>query len=182
MNLARVCLVTGREAPASSSVSIRARPHPCAGRSRRNRCVDHQFARSPGNHPALSGEESYGQRALDVLHAFHDQMKAAPSGFAHMVAAVDYYLRSPREIALVGDRESPEISGALRSLWGQFRPHDLIVSFDPASDDATRAEAEIPLLAGKKVVDQRPTFYLCENYACQAPTHDLDEVIAERHP
>jgi len=127
---------------------------------------------------ALTGEDSYGQRAGDVLHAFHAQMKAAPSGFAHMIAASDYYLRSPSEIALVGDRESPEISGALRSLWGQFRPHDLIVFFDPASDEA--AQAEIPLLAGKKVVDERPTFYVCENYACQAPTHDVDEVIAKR--
>ncbi|MCH7823673.1 MAG: thioredoxin domain-containing protein [Acidobacteria bacterium] len=129
---------------------------------------------------ALTGEESYGQRASDVLHAFHTQMKAAPSSFAHMIAAIDYYLRSPREIALIGDRESREVSGALRSLWGQFRPHDLIVSFDPASDEAAQAPAEIPLLAGKKVVDQRPTFYVCENYACQAPTHDVDEVIAER--
>ncbi len=130
---------------------------------------------------ALTGDDSYGQRGLDVLHAFHDQMKAAPSSFAHMIAAVDYYLRSPREIALIGDRESAEIDGALRSLWEQFRPHDLIVSFDPASADATQAAAEVPLLAGKVVIDQRPTFYLCENYACQAPTHNIDEIIAEHH-
>ena len=130
---------------------------------------------------ALTGDDSYGQRGLDVLHAFHDQMKAAPSSFAHMIAAVDYYLRSPREIVLIGDRESAEIDGALRSLWEQFRPHDLIVSFDPASADATQAAAEVPLLAGKVVIDQRPTFYLCENYACQAPTHNIDEIIAEHH-
>jgi len=130
---------------------------------------------------ALTGDDSYGQRGLDVSHAFHDQMKAAPSSFAHMIAAVDYYLRSPREIVLIGDRESAEIDGALRSLWEQFRPHDLIVSFDPASADATQAAAEVPLLAGKVVIDQRPTFYLCENYACQAPTHNIDEIIAEHH-
>ena len=131
---------------------------------------------------SLTGEESYGQRAADVMHAFYDQMKAAPSGFAHMIAAVDYYLREPREIALIGERDCAEIDGALQALWQQFRPHDLIIAFDPSSEGAEEAAAAVPLLAGKEVVDGRPTFYLCENYACQAPTNDVDEVIAARRP
>ena len=131
---------------------------------------------------AITGEESYGQCGSNVLHAFQDQMKAAPSGFAHMITGIDYYLRAQREIVLMGDSESPGVSDTLRSLWRQFRPHDLILAFDPRTEDVVDAAAEIPLLAGKKIVDEQPTFYLCENYTCQEPTHDVDKVIAERRP
>ena len=99
-----------------------------------------------------------------------------------MVTGIDYYLRAQREIVLIGDSESPKISDALRSLWKQFRPHDLILAFDPGSEDIVDAAAEIPLLAGKKIVDEQPTFYLCENYTCEEPTHDVGEVITERRP
>jgi uncharacterized protein YyaL (SSP411 family) len=127
----------------------------------------------------LTGEESYRRRAVDLLRAFQQQMQRTPSNFAHMLAAVDYYLRAPREIALVGPAASPELSATLRTLWGQFRPHDLIVAIDPEIDDVQRVAVELPLLSGKEMVDNRPTFYVCENYACQAPTHDADEVTRQ---
>ncbi len=128
----------------------------------------------------LTGEQRYGRYAEDLLSAFHAQMESAPSGFAHMVSAVDYARRAPREVALVGPAESAELSATLASLWRQFRPHDLIVAFDPAAPDAQRATGELPLLAGKQAVDGLPTYYLCENYACRAPTQDAVEIISAR--
>jgi len=124
----------------------------------------------------LTGEEAYGRRGVDLLRSSQQQIHRAPSNFAHMLAAVDYYLRAPREIALIGPTASTELSTALRTLWRQFRPDDLIVAMDPEIDDLERAAEEVPLLLGKEMVDNLPTFYLCENYACQAPTHNADEV------
>ncbi len=126
----------------------------------------------------LTGEESYRRRAADALRAFHEPMKAAPSGFAHMLSALDYYLRSPREIALVGPSDSAEITTAVQTLWRQFRPHDLLVAYDPTNDRQQGLEQEVPLLSGKGMIDDRPTFYRCQNHTCEAPTHVVDEVTA----
>ena len=63
-------------------------------------------------------------------------------------------------------------------MWRQFRPHDLIVAFDPAAPESERAVRELPLLAGKEAVDGKATYYLCENYACRAPTQELAEIIS----
>ena len=129
----------------------------------------------------LTGEDRFGRRGADVLHAFQSQMSAAPTGFAHMLAAVDYYLREPREIVIVGPRDAEPVAEALATLWRQFRPHDLIVAHDPAANGATEATQEVPLLAGKAMIEGKPTFYLCRNFACEAPTHDAAEVAALRH-
>jgi len=41
------------------------------------------------------------------------------------------------------------------------------------------AEGEIPLLQGKTMVDGRPTAYVCEHYACQAPVTDAEALAAQ---
>ena len=84
------------------------------------------------------------------------------------------------EIAIVGAVDSPAGVAALKDLWRAFRPHDLIVAFDPRTDDAGQISEEVPLLSGKDVVNGDLTFYLCESYACQAPTNDLAEILAAR--
>jgi len=127
----------------------------------------------------ITGEEAYGRRAAELLHAFHGAMTAAPSGFPQMMTALDYYLREPSEIALIGPRNSPEVRTALEQLWRQFRPHDLIVAHDPADDATRQAAEEILLLAGKVAIGGTPTFYRCRNYACEAPTHDLEKILGD---
>jgi uncharacterized protein YyaL (SSP411 family) len=96
-----------------------------------------------------------------------------------MVAAIDYRLRTPREIVLLGPAGSDEIRVPLRALWREFRPHDLIVAADPQGGDLRQLSADVPLLDGKRLLDDAPTYYVCESYACQAPTGDVDELMRQ---
>ncbi|MGD8816563.1 MAG: thioredoxin domain-containing protein, partial [Acidobacteriota bacterium] len=127
----------------------------------------------------ITGDERYARHATEVLRAFSMQMQRAPSGHAHMIAALDYLRRTPREIALVGPLEETAVAEPLRALWRQFRPHDLIVAMDPEAKDAAGLAADVPLLAGKEALDGKPTFYVCADYACRAPTHDVDELMRQ---
>ena len=127
-----------------------------------------------------TGSRDQASLGAETLRAFHSQMERSPSAFAQMLAAVDHYLGSKRELVVVGRRDAKSAEEALRRLWGRYAPDLALARFDPDSPDAVRLLKEAPLLEGKTSGPdpERPRFYLCESYACQAPTDELDEILA----
>ena len=61
---------------------------------------------------------------------------------------------------------TPDADVARAALRG-FDPN-AVVAFGPADD--------VPLLAGKTLVDGRPAVYVCERFACRAPVTDASEL------
>jgi uncharacterized protein YyaL (SSP411 family) len=126
-----------------------------------------------------TGSRDQASLAAETLRAFHAQMERSPSAFAQMLAAVDHYLGPKRELVLVGRTDAKSTREALRRLWGRFAPGLALLLLDPASPDAPRLQKEASLLEGKTAGPHpdKPRFHLCESYACQAPTDDLDEIL-----
>jgi hypothetical protein len=125
---------------------------------------------------ALTGEQAHESRARAVLHAFQAQMGRAPGGFLQMLLAVDDYLAPRREIAVVGSESSPQTRDALRRLWRRYAPRTLIALMDPSWPSREERQRSVPLLEGKTWIGEGPTFYVCQNYTCSAPTESLEEV------
>ena len=114
--------------------------------------------------------------AVNSLLAFQAQMEQSPSGFAQMVAAVDFYLSEKREIVVVGPRDAAATKEALRELWSIYAPNVSIALTDPERDKGV----DIPLFEGKTAGSnpKAPRFYVCESYSCQAPTDDVKHVVS----
>ena len=128
----------------------------------------------------LTGEAGYARRGADTLRGFHAQIRRVPAGFPQMLLALHYYLRSPREIAVLGSADDPATTQALRQLWLQYAPNDLIVQLDPDDGQRSEIEAAVPLWIGKTAPPPGPIFYVCHDYTCQAPTSSLEEVLRQR--
>jgi uncharacterized protein YyaL (SSP411 family) len=90
----------------------------------------------------------------------HSALSRVPSAFGWALCSLDLYLSPPRELAIVGTPED-EIA---RTALARFDPNT-VVAFGPSED--------VPLLAGKSRVDGKPTLYVCERFACQAPVTEL---------
>jgi hypothetical protein len=105
------------------------------------------------------GDDELERRAVGVLRLVRDVMPRAPSAFGWALCALDLYLSPPREIAIVGPPDSAVARAALRGL-----DPSVVVAFGPSE--------EVPLLAGKGLVDGKPAVYVCERFACQAPVTD----------
>ena len=107
----------------------------------------------------LWGDDELERRAAGVLRLVRDAILVAPSAFGWALCALDLYLATPRELAVVGDPGSQVARAALRG----FDPNG-VVAFGPSE--------EVPLLAGKTLVDGKPAVYVCERFACRAPVTD----------
>ena len=113
----------------------------------------------------IYGDDELEQRAVGVLRLAAPTAARAPSAFGHLLGALDLYLSSPRELAIIG----PATAEVARAALEPFEPNT-VVAFGPADD--------VPLLSGKGYVDGRPAVYRCEHFACRAPLTDADQVRA----
>jgi len=128
-----------------------------------------------------TGEAGYDRKSRDTIAAFAAGMRRAPTGFGQMLLALEADLRDKRELAVVGDPSSPATKQALHTLWRNYLPNTLIAVLDPQRADLDEFVRQVPLLAGKAEAagSETPMFFSCSNYACAAPTSDLDEILAD---
>ena len=109
------------------------------------------------------GDDELEQQAVSVFRLVEPGLRSAPGAFAWMLCGVDLWLSPPREIAVVGDVGAPVARAAL----APFQPRT-VVAVGPSD--------EVPLLAGKGLVDGRTAVYVCERFACRAPVTEPDEL------
>ncbi len=121
----------------------------------------------------LTGSEEFRAAADRTLNALAPRIATQPIGVPQMLVALDYSLAAHKQVVLAGAPGSDLMSAFLRALRSRFQPRTVVA----AVDDAARAQLErfIPAIAEMKELDGRPTAYVCENYACQLPTHDVEK-------
>jgi uncharacterized protein len=111
----------------------------------------------------IYGDEELERQAVGVFRLLHGTMARVPLAFGHALSALDLHFSTPRELAIVGPVDSPVARAALEP----FQP-DTVVAVGPSE--------EVPLLAGKDLVDGKPAVYVCERFACQAPVTDAAQL------
>jgi uncharacterized protein YyaL (SSP411 family) len=111
------------------------------------------------------GDDELERLAVGALRLVRDLLPRAPSAFGWALCALDLHLSPPRELAILG----PPDSDVARAALAGFDPN-AVVAFGPAED--------VPLLAGKTLVDGKPAVYVCERFACRAPVTDPAELPA----
>jgi uncharacterized protein len=119
-----------------------------------------------------TGKEEYLQRAERILRAYHGAMENQPFGFAHTLAALDFYLEKPQEVVLVGDKQDPDTAELLTKIHSLYLPNMTLQLASP--DDSL--ENISSLLAGKKQMEGKPTAYVCHNFTCSRPVVEWEEL------
>jgi uncharacterized protein YyaL (SSP411 family) len=109
------------------------------------------------------GDDALVGRAEGVLRLLAAPMERVPRGFSWALCALALHLSPPRELAIAGDVGADVARAALAG----FTP-DTVVAVGPADD--------VPLLAGKGLVDGETAVYVCERFACRAPVTRPDEL------
>jgi uncharacterized protein YyaL (SSP411 family) len=100
---------------------------------------------------------------VGVLRLLGDGLGLGASEFAWALNALDLYLATPKEIAIVG----PPDSEVARAALDPFEPN-AVVAFGPAES--------VPLLEDKELIDGKPAVYVCERFACRRPVTSPEEL------
>ena len=118
------------------------------------------------------GKEDYLKRAERILRAYYNAMENQPFGFAHMLAALDFYLQKPKEVVLVGDKKEPKTVELLTKIHSLYVPNMTLQLASPGDS----LEKISSLLAGKKQIEDKPTVYVCHNFTCSRPVVEWDDL------
>jgi hypothetical protein len=121
---------------------------------------------------AITGETRYERVGVGAIRPVTPLMTRYPSGFGRYLGALDFHLGPAVEVALVWPAGAGENAAAplVKEVFSRYLPSRVVAG---APEDGIPG---VPLLEGKTARAGRPTAYVCERYACQAPTTDPAEV------
>ncbi|MFM9106334.1 MAG: thioredoxin domain-containing protein, partial [Chloroflexota bacterium] len=115
---------------------------------------------------AMTGEEAWTSRAAGYLEALAQPMAEGPVGFGRAIAALDFHLSAPMEVAIAGTPGSADAEALVAEVFAGYRPNLLVGA---AGEELGR---RVPFLAGRPARDGRATAYVCERHACMTPVTD----------
>ena len=118
----------------------------------------------------ITGDETQAERARQILRLARTLMERAPQAAPSFLAALDFHLGRPKEVVIVspGDGAGEEAELLLRTVWDRFLPNRVLAGAPPGIPS--------PLLEGKRPKGGVATAFVCEGYACRAPTTDPAEL------
>jgi uncharacterized protein YyaL (SSP411 family) len=125
---------------------------------------------------ALTGNEDYRRKAVSVLRLVRDAVERYPSAFGYALGAFDFYLSTPKEVALISPRGDSDTRPLAREVWSRYLPNKVVAQ---ASEGDERASELLPLLRDRRAINGSAAAYVCENYTCRRPVGTPEELAAQ---
>jgi uncharacterized protein len=124
----------------------------------------------------LLDRDDYRRRAESILEELSGGIEQLPGAFGRLLAALDFSVSEPREVAIVGDPEAPDTRALIDAVYARYLPNKVVAGRAPDDEEATGL---VPLLANRPAPDGRARAYVCVRYACQSPTTDPTELFEQ---
>ena len=122
----------------------------------------------------ITGDASYERHAVACVRLVLDTVQRAPTGFGHLLGAVDFYSGTPLEIVVIGDSSRDDTRSLVETVRRRFIPNKVLIVSDESRDGA-----ELPLLEGRDKRDGRATAYVCRNGTCNMPVTTPDALLEQ---
>ena len=124
----------------------------------------------------LTGEPDLARRAAELGQAFSGDVDKMPSGFTHMMSALDMAMGGGQEVVIVGDPEAPDTIAMLDALRRPFLP-DKVVLLKAPDEGEEGIVGLAPFSKDHHQVDGKATAYVCRDHFCTNPTTDVQTML-----
>jgi uncharacterized protein len=118
----------------------------------------------------LTGERAYTDRAARAMASFGGRLEEMGRAVPFMAAVLSMSIADGEQIVIIGPRDSAETTALWTAAHKKYRPFTVVTRVDPA--DQAAIALHLPWIAGMKMLDGKPTAYVCRGFACDAPSTD----------
>ncbi len=119
----------------------------------------------------FTGNRRYWDVAERAVSAMYDAFMQYPGGFGHWLNAASFLVGEQFEVAIIGDPGAEETLDLIDEVDERYRPNHIIA--------VGHRDSQIPLLNGRDQIDRRPTAYVCQQFACQIPTVEPQQLARQ---
>jgi uncharacterized protein YyaL (SSP411 family) len=122
----------------------------------------------------LTGDDEAAAKIERTLALFRPHLgRAVPM----MLAALSTYHAGMPQVVIAGDAEAADTRALFDALRVSYRPSWVVV---PAvAHHRSGLERVLPWVSGMAARDGRATAYVCRDFACQAPVHTAEALVAQ---
>ena len=124
----------------------------------------------------MTMKPEFEEKAQQLMEIFSGRVSGSPTGFSQFLIALDFALGPTKEIIIAGNVSARDTGEMLRAIRRRFLPRKVLI-LHPEGEEGEAIEHIVPLVKQQVMVDGRATAYVCENYACQMPTSEVDEMM-----
>ena len=93
-----------------------------------------------------------------------------------MLCALERVLEVPRQVVLAGDPGKKDFQNLAMVCREKLGPRRGLLAVDPKDEGGKWLMTKVPAIAEMKLIDGQATAYVCENFTCQAPVTNPDNL------
>ena len=124
----------------------------------------------------ITADTKYEEYADRTIKAFSGQTSLQPQSYTQLMLATDFIVGPSYEIVIVGEAADEATRAMTHALNTRFMPNKVVI-LRPPGDEETAITKLAPYTAAQTAIDGKPTVYVCREFACLAPTTELEEML-----
>jgi uncharacterized protein YyaL (SSP411 family) len=133
------------------------------------------------SYAALTGSAAHREAAASALGPVEVIAPKYPQAAGWGLAVAEAFIAGPAEIAIVGPA-ADERTKSLHAAAAFWATPGAVIALGTgtggAGADGAEADGEVPLLAGRDVVDGQPAAYVCRDFTCALPVTTAPDLLA----
>ena len=123
----------------------------------------------------ITADNSFEVKTNEINKVFSNQIKKYPAGFTQFLIALDFALGPSYEIILTGDKNTKVAKQLISIIEEKFIPNKITVFADE------KISKTVPYITNYEKRGEKITVYVCENYICNIPVSDPQELKQKLH-
>ncbi len=124
----------------------------------------------------ITGNVKWAELAEKTIRAFSEDIYRAPTGYTLMLSAFLFDTNKSKEIVIVGNGKDNKTRKFIDVIRSKYAPHKVLL-FKDTSLNNNQLEQLANWTSTQYSIDEKPTAYICKNFACNQPTNDLKTAL-----
>jgi uncharacterized protein YyaL (SSP411 family) len=124
----------------------------------------------------ITASEELEKKSAAIGRAFGQQVQRSPVAYTQLMNAIDFAVGPSYEVVIAGDSKAEDTKSMLLALQQKFVPNKIVL-LRPSEQKSPQIVKIAEFTRYQTSQNGKATAYVCLNYACKAPTNDVQEML-----